>query len=125
LTGAKTVDTTKTEFYYSFPKRNLFTLPETIKVTEGIATIKTAFAATWNTNYTDLPVFIDNDSTNSTETKTFSNESILWAVANNTTTSWLYATSTGKVVKKYLVDYDLDQIIDIADTGATTTTTTA
>jgi hypothetical protein len=124
LNGAKTVETTKTEFKYSFPKKNLFSLPQIIKVTEGIATIKTAFAATWNANYIDFPVFIDNNPSNSTETKTFSKESLLWAIAKDTNTSWVYAIVTGKVVNKYLVNYNLDQIVDVADTGATTTTTT-
>lgn len=124
LNNAKTVETTKTQFSYPLPKRSFKSLPQTIKVTEGIATIKTAFAATWQNNYIDLPLFVDNDPNLSAETKTFSKDSLVYFRYNDANTSWLYAIVSGNVVKKYLVNYNLDQIIDVADTGATTTTTT-
>lgn len=124
ISDAKTVETTKTQFTYPLVSRDLRTLPEVLKVTEGIADIKTAFAATWQNNYVDLPVFPDNDPTQSAVTQTYAKENIRWAEAKNSTTSWVYIRESGNVVKKKLVDYNLDQIVDVADTGATTTTTT-
>jgi hypothetical protein len=127
IVDAKTVNTTKTSFEYITDKRSWRALPRSIKVTEGIATIKTAFGATWQTNYIDLPVFIDNDSTKSTETKTFAVLSVVYALpdaSSPTTRSYVRIKDGSGKLNKYLVNYNLDQIVDVADTGATTTTTT-
>ena len=127
IVDAKTVDTSKTSFEYVTNERSWRALPRGIKVTEGIAAIKTAFAATWAANYIDLPIFIDNDSTKATETRTFAIESIVYALpdaSSPTTRSYVRTLNGAEKITKYLVDYNLDQIVDIADDGATTTTTT-
>lgn len=127
IVGAKTVETSKTEFLYNANPRDRRSLPQKIRVTDGIATIKTAFSATWQNNYLDLPSFPNNDATESAVTKTNAKESILYAKpdpSSPTTRSYVYVLEGAFKAEKLLVDYNLDQIIDIADTGATTTTTT-
>lgn len=125
ITDAKTVEATKTQFLFTANQRDRRESSALMKSTEAISVIKTAFGATWNTNYLDLPIFEDNISTKSTETRTFAIQDLAWFTEDRnsaTTRSWAYILEGGFKIRKYLIDYNLDQILDLADTGGTTTT---
>lgn len=127
IVEARTVETSKTEFLYQANPRDRRSKTQRIRVTDGIATIKTAFAATWQTNYIDLPIFPNNDSTETAVANTCAKESFCYAVPDasaSTSRSYVHVLEGAFKIKKVLVDYNLDQLIDLADTGATTTTTT-
>lgn len=126
IVGAQTVETTKTQFSYVLNPRSRRALPGLIKVTEALSVIKTAYASTWQNNYLDLPVFPDNDSTKTAVTKTYAKEAITYGEPDpsaSTDRSFMHIMNGAFVVEKLLIEYNLDQIISIADTGATTTTT--
>jgi hypothetical protein len=127
MNEAETVETSKSRFKYPLCRRDRRVSPSTIVTTEGIAAIKTAIDLAYNANYIDLPIFEDNLSTRSTTTYTFSVTDLVYFLPDNsssTTRSWAFISVGAFKVVKYLVDYNLDQIIDIATTGSTTTTTT-
>ena len=91
---------------------------------DTVATIAAAVAV-FNKYVYALPVYIDNDSTNSTETKYFASEEIAKGIAygSDSTLTWLWVEVTPGRVSKFLVNKPLETILDYLMTGTTTTTT--
>jgi hypothetical protein len=98
-----------------------------MEIDETLATVTTAFDATYENNYIALPVFENDDTTSTAVTRYIPVESISRACVDNTastTRSRLWYCEGSKEVE-VLVDYNLNQIVDVADTNTTTTTTTS
>ena len=93
---------------------------------ESIADVRTAFDATYQAEYVTLPVYDDDDTSASTDDRDIPAASISRAVADNRDDgrTWLWYCEGEKTIR-VLVDYELTQIVDLVDTGTTTTSTTA
>ena len=117
--AAKTVETTKSQFYYPFNYRDRREQPSLIKATEAITGVgnlkETANAAYTNLSVT-LPVFADDDVNNTAVDHDFQTSDIMWAIAYGPdgTKSWVYITQGTFAVKRYLVDLDLAGIVALA-----------
>jgi len=94
-------------------------------VTDETTTQLTTLAnATFASNLLALPVFELDNTSSAAVTHYIPGANILFGRAYSTDISKLWINKGGRIVTM-LVDYNLDQITDIADTGTTTTTTTS
>ena len=118
--------TTKSKFHYVdniFDSRRGGKL---VHANEAVSTIRTAFDATYNANYLTLPVYTDNNTSNSTVDRDIPVAKISRICPYTTydvAPSWLWYQEGGKDIE-VLVNDHLQDIIDLADTGTTTTSTT-
>lgn len=110
-------ETTKSKFYYPFNPRDRRAAPVYVETDTSVADLKTAFSGTFQTPYGDLPLYPDDNTAISTVTTTYSWDNFVFAELKSGEASWVYF-SEGGWVKKYLVNYDLDDIVDLADFGA-------
>jgi hypothetical protein len=120
-----TINTNDTFFEYFEALHSRKTHFDKYQVDEAVATISAAIADVNKLVYA-LPVYIDNDASESTETKYFNTEEIAKGVAYgaDATKSWLWVEVTPGRVEKFLVNKALETIKDYVMTGTTTTTTT-
>lgn len=114
-------DTSYSKFKYPFQPRDRKSFPSKVETLTAVSALRTAFAATFQNNYLTLPVYEDNNSAKTTTNKDFSVDNFVFAKpdATDATLSWVYF-SEGGIVTPYLVDYDLDELVELADTGAVT-----
>ena len=93
---------------------------------DTVATIAAAVAV-FNKYVYALSVYIDNDTSNDTETKYFASEEIAKGIAygSDDTKTWLWVEVTPGRVSKFLVNKPLATIKDYIQTGTTTTSTTS
>ena len=92
-------------------------------VTDTLAQVVAGSNVSANSAIMALPVFEGDDTTSAAVTHYFNVEDVAWAENATTTTSYVYVQE-GADLKTYIVDYNIDQIMDIATSGTTTTTTT-
>jgi hypothetical protein len=118
--------TTKSDYYYSLNPLDRRYSPLFVHSASSVATLTTALDAALNSNVMVLPVFPNDDSSQSTVTKNIDYADFAYAFTSsaNAEHSWVIYYSKAFKQHRVLVDQNLDQIIDIAGTGATTTTTT-
>lgn len=118
--------TTKSDYYYSLRPQDRRDKPLFLHSASSVATLTTALDAVLNSNVYAMPVFPDDDATQSTVTKNIDYADLAYAIAdpNSAQRSYVYYASKGFKIHRVLVDQNLDQIIDLAATGSTTTTTT-
>ncbi len=111
-------DTSYSKFVYPFQPRDRKSHPSKVETLTAVSALRTAFAATFQNNYLILPVYEDNNSIKSTTNKDFSIDNFIYAAPDgqDATLSWVYF-SEGGVVSKYLVNYSLDELVELADTG--------
>lgn len=118
--------TTKSKFYYSINPWDRRESPGYLETESSNSTITNAFNSTYNSNIFAMPVFENDDTTTAVVTRNIAWEDFAYAIAdpNSSTRSYVWYTKKGAGLVRVLVDYSLDQIIDIAGSGATTTTST-
>ncbi len=119
-------DTTKSKFFYV---DNLFDSrrgAKLVNIEEATSVVTTAFDATYNSKYITLAVYPDHDTSQSTVNRVIPVDSITLGSPYTTydvAPSWITYSEGGKDVK-VLVNDHIQDIIDLADTGTTTTSTT-
>ena len=122
MSGAKVRETTKSSFMFPFDPRDRRAFPSYVETDTSVANLKTAANATWQTEWVDLPVYPDDNTNLTPVTHTFVNNNIVWGKLKSTGISYVYV-SEGGIIKRYLVNYNLDEIVGLADTGSVPTTT--
>jgi hypothetical protein len=120
----KVYDTNKSQFVYLFSPENDRTDHCIFQCTTTVANIIIAADASPDSSHVALRVFEDDDTTESAVVTYFRVDDIAFVEAYGTNRSWAFISHGGNSVKRYLVNYNLDQIMDMAGTGTTTTTTT-
>lgn len=119
--GAKTVETTKTQFFYPLNYRDRREKPTLLKTTDAIATIRAAanlapvvpVAGTPSEAIT-LPVHPDNDVTKATVNTDFRTRDIVWGYnlpSDPTNKSEIFILSGGFFVYKYTVDNTIAEVV--------------
>jgi len=117
-------DSNKSQFVYLFSPEDDRTDHCIFQCTTTVANIIIAADASLDSSFIALKVFEDDDTSDAAVVKYFRAEDIVFIEGYGTAYSWAYVSHGGNAVKRYLLDYNLDQIIDLASTGTTTTTTT-
>ena len=93
-------------------------------VSNTLAQVVTGSNVSANSNLVALPVFKEDNVSSTAVTTYFNIGDIAWAdEGSDGTYSYVYVNE-GADIKRYIVDYSLAQIMDVATTGTTTTTTT-
>ncbi len=117
--AAKTVESTKSQFFYPFNYRDRREKPSLVKATEpitGVGNLK----ETANTAYTNLsltfPVYPLDDLTQATVDHDFQTADIMWGVAYgpDNTKSYVYVSKGTFEVTRYLVNLTLTAIVALA-----------
>jgi len=96
-----------------------------MKLLETVATVRTAFDATYAHEYLTLSVFPSDDITQPTVDRDIPVEDFSQSTEDHRDSDriWLWYCE-GEWTVRVLCDMDLDQLVDLADTGTTTTTST-
>ena len=121
-----TIDTNDTFFEFYEAQHTRKPHFDKYEVNETVAAIA-ALVSSNNKLVYALPVFEDNDATNSSVTTYINTEEIVKGIAHGTTSTytWLWVEKIPGKVVKYLVNKTLETIKDYVNTGTTTTTTTS
>lgn len=112
--SAKTVETTKTQFYYPLNYRDRREKPTLLKTTDAIATIRTAADLAPTTDYITLPVHENDDVSVTAVDHDFRTKDIVWGYAlpsDATNKSIVFILNGAFKVEKYVVDYTLAEIV--------------
>ena len=114
-------DGTGSKLFYVFNKYGIKASGAAMTMTDSVASLKTAFDESFEHEYITLPVFPDDDTSQSTEDRTIPVADFCAAVSDNTSSnrSWVYYSEASKT-RMWLVDYTLDQLIYLSDEGSTT-----
>ena len=118
--------TTKSDYFYSLNQYDRREKPLFFQSSSAVATLTSALDTVLNSNVYAMPVFPDDDITQTPVTKYLNYEDFAYAVAHETHPnlySWVYYVSKAFKLHRVLVNHSLDRIIDVAATGTTTTTT--
>ncbi len=89
--------------------------------TATVANIVSAADDSPNSSFVALNVFEDEDTNDAPVTTYLRIDDIAFAEAYGTNYSWVYASQGGNRMKRFLVYHNLDAIVNLADTGTTTT----
>ena len=121
-----TRDTTKSKFRYNLNLFDRRSTGEYVECDSSVATIATAFAATWQ--YASLPFYYypHGDTDNTPVLIYITAESIALCIADASSSadrSWMHTYDGAGKLNKLLIMSSLDQILNIADFGTTSTTT--
>lgn len=123
INGVKVRDTSHSSFMFVENRYDYRTKAQYLEATQTTANIETYSAYTINTEFVSLPLFPDNDITQSTVTTLINNESI----------SWVYKDSVDPAGKCHviyyeggkrrdvLVDYSINQVYSLIDDSDLTT----
>ena len=117
-------DTNKSKFLYAFSPEADKGDRVTFISTTTVANMITAADASLDSSIIGLKVYEDDDTTSSAVVHYFQVEDIVLIEGYGSHMSWAHIAQGGDRVARFLLDYNLDQIIDVAATGTTTTTTT-
>jgi hypothetical protein len=110
----KTVDTTKTSFYYPLSYRDRRSKPIIMKADETLANMTTAINEAYLTTSITLPVHPDDDTSVATVDHVFAAKSVVWGLplpSDPTNKSIVYVIEGGFRVVKLTVDLTLAEII--------------
>lgn len=121
--NVQTRATTKTKLFYTDNRNDRKKLAKVMNLEDAKAVVLLVFDKTYASNVITLPVFDNNLSTNSTTDRSFPVDSITRGTAYTADTdlSWLWYNEGGGREIKILVNYTLQEIVDIADSGTTST----
>lgn len=110
------------KFYYVDNLYGLKSHGNYVEASETIADVRTAYDATYNAEYITLPVYEDDDITDSVTQRDIPAKSISRAVADNRDSerSWVYYCEGEKTIR-VLINYSLAELLDFIDTGSTST----
>ena len=120
-----TRDTTKSKFRYNLNLFDRRSTGEYVECDSSVATIVTAFAATWQTSSLAFYYYPKADTDNTPVLIYITAESIALCIADSTGSadrSWMYIYDGAGKLNKLLIMSSLDQILQIADIGTTSTT---
>lgn len=94
-----------------------------LEATQSVANIETYSAYTWQTVYVALPLYPDNDSTQSTVTTYINCESISWVRKDNVApaTKSIVTYFEGSKKRTVLCAYSINQIYSLCNDGDLTT----
>lgn len=92
-------------------------------VSDTLAEVVAGSNVSANSNMLALPVFEDDDVSSTSVTYYFNVADVVWVEEDSAGTYSYAYVHEGAYIKRYIIDYDIDQIMDIATTGTTTTTT--
>ncbi len=112
--AAKTVETTKTQFYYPLNYKDRRESPALIKTTDSIATIRAAADAAYADVTFTLPVHDGNDPTAATTDHDFTRKDVVWGLnlpSDPTNKSVLYILAGAFEVREYVVDLTIAEVI--------------
>lgn len=117
--AARTVESSKTQFFYPLQYRDRRESPSLLKTTDGIATIRAAANVKPADFAVTLPVHPDDDTSKATVDHDFRTEDIVWGIAlksdpTNKSTVWIL--SGGFKVNQYVVDLTLAEIVALVAT---------
>jgi len=115
--------TTETKGYYCDNKWDRRKPASYIEMGDTLASVTAAYDRTYASNAITLPVF-ENDDTSSTQVdRLIPVSSITRATAYpaDTDLTWLYYNEGARQTVRVLVNYTLQEIIDLADSGSTST----
>jgi hypothetical protein len=92
-----------------------------LELSDSVATLRTAFDASYEHEYMTLPVYLNDDTSASTTNIDIPASSVCYAVADDrdSTRTWL-TYAEGSKSRTILVDYPLADIVYLADEGSTT-----
>lgn len=125
--GLLEADGSNSKFYYTMNPLDRRESAGYVLATTSAANVIVAMDDVLSSNAMALPIFPDDDVTASAVTKYIDYADFAYAVPHGTTPasySWVYYYSKGFKKHRVLVDYNLDQLEDLAESGDTTTTTT-
>ncbi len=119
--GLLEADGSNSQFYYTMNPVDRREKASHIKATTTVANIIVAMDDVLSSNAMSLPVFPNDDITQSTVQKYIDYADFAYAVGHATEAdkSWVYYYSKGFLRHRVLVDYTLAQLESIAETGAT------
>lgn len=120
----KVWDTNKSEFLYAFCPEDDKGDRATFRSTTTVANLIIAADASVDSKVIGLKVYEDDDTTSAAVVHYFQVKDIVLIEGYGDYMSWAHIAQGGDRVTRFLLDYNLDQIIDVASTGTTTTTTT-
>lgn len=123
---ARTRATTKSKFNYVFSLYDRRESSSYFECDSSVATLVTAADATFQSNMTAVSYYPSNDTSKTVVTTYIPSESLALAILDGSSSdrSWLWYAQ-GAIIKKILVNHDLDDIVDLFDTGTSTTSTTS
>lgn len=129
VNGMQTRASTKSSFYYVDNLWDRREAPRYVECDSSVSTLKTAADATWQSNMILLPVFPDNDSTETPYARYINVESIslVWEdktsldIYDEAERCWVEYYEGSFRKRKVLVNLDIDAILSNADVGSTTT----
>lgn len=119
--------TSYSDYYYSLNLFDRREQPGFIEATLTVANLTTAFDTVLNSNVMVLKTYPNDDITETVVNKNIDYADFAYAYAyeSDATKSWVIYYAKGFKKIKVLVNNNLAQLIDLAATGTTTTTTTA
>lgn len=113
-------DTTGSQFLYVWNPEDETSDSMYFQSTESVADIITAADDAPVSAFVALSVYEDDDTTEDPVTKYFRVDDIVFA-ADYSNYVWIWISQGAKKVTRYLVYHDLDAILNLANTGTTTT----
>lgn len=116
----KTVNTTGSQFKYMFDPEDDRGDYAYVISTSTVASLVSAADDEPNSSFIALNVFEDDDTTDSVVSTYFRVDDIAFAIAYGNY-SWVYVAQGGSRMKRVLVYHNLDAILNLANTGTTTT----
>lgn len=114
---------TKSDFFYSINPWDRRDKPHFVEATSSVATLTAAFDTTLDSNVMELVTYTGNVTTGAIVLKYIDYEDFIFAYAyeGDSTKSWVkYSTKAFKEIL-VLVNNSLEELVDIAATGTTTT----
>jgi hypothetical protein len=129
VNGMQTRASSKSSFYYIDNLYDRREAPRYVECDSSVTTLTTAADATWQSNFINLPIFTDNVSTGTIYRRAVAVESIAFVWEDSTSVDsyseaqrcWVTYTEGAFRTRTVLVDLDIDQLLEFADTGSTTT----
>ena len=129
VNGMQTRASTKSSFYYVDNLWDRREAPRYVECDSSVSTLKTASDATWESNMMLLPVYPDNDSTQTAIARYVHVESIslVWEqessvdIYDEAERCWVEYYEGSFRKRKVLVGLGIDQILSNADVGSTST----
>jgi len=129
VNGMQTRASTKSSFYYIDNLYDRRESPRYVECDSTVATLTTAADATWQSNFIKLPIFTDNNSSATRIWRSVHVDSIVLVWEDKTSLDaydeaqrcWLTYTEGAFRTRTVLVDLDIDQLLEYADSGSTTT----
>jgi len=126
INNLKVRASTKAKFNYSINPWDRREKPAYLQGESSVTTVSNAFDTTFNSYVLALPVFENDDTSVATVLRRIHVDDLAFAIADpdSANRSYVWYTTKAFGLVRVLVDYSLDQLVDVADTGNTTTTST-